>query len=188
MTPAFSARPASRPSPSRSPGLGQPRPHSGRETRAHRSPPKPRVCAAGLPRPAVKTAGGSGPEVIIWSSPACEDAPPTAAVLQGLNRPRTMAAQRAEVNQRVGDRQDRGSSQRLMTEPASNGRPAPGLNSPAANSLVPFQPPPRTPDGRAATRIPGLGAELAAGREQAHTTSEILTVQRKNLSNQPGAL
>ena len=51
-----------------------------------------------------------------------------------------------------------------------------------------FRPPPRTPDGRAATRIPGLGAELAAGREQARTTSEILTVQRKNLSNQPGAL
>ena len=68
---------------------------------------------------------------------------PTAAVIQGLNRPRTTAARRNDVNQRVGERQFRGRSQRLVTEPVPNGRPAHGLNSPTANSLVPLDNLPR---------------------------------------------
>ena len=51
-----------------------------------------------------------------------------------------------------------------------------------------FRQPPPAPYGRAAARLPELGAELAACPEQAGTTSEILTTQRKNLSRQPGAV
>ena len=86
----------------RSPDPGLPRPHSGcviRTVNRRRSPeyPPPRY-----PRPPSQPTGSSGPAVTIWSSHARRRFSPTAAVIQGLNRPRTTAARRNDVNQASG--------------------------------------------------------------------------------------
>ena len=139
------------------------------------------------PRARSQPTYSSGPAVTIWSSharrrsagrrrypgsqPTTDDGRPTqrcqpARRAKAISWPQSTACDRARPERTAGPR----------------------AQLPHREQFGAFRQPPPAPDGRAAARLPELGAELAACREQAGTTSEILTTQRKDLSSQPGAV